>query len=484
MGVLAMIGAGGATYGVYAYSSSSSNPTPDPPKTTVGKPPPYDPCTAGPRPAPLAEYRATRIPLSKNHGSAIDLDVRDMDRDGIPDIVVARGGFDPGDDGVLTVIYGPHDHVSADCATGLHDVTAARVVDSLTHGPLGRMRVGDVDGDGCDDVVVGNFAGGVELFRGEKRDGGRCELGRTAAHLPLESTRDPRANGKSTVGVAAVELEDLDEDGDLDLALARINLGAGGEDAVQQVYWNEGGRFTGAPWESSETIRGAFSVRAVRLTGHAPDVIFGMNHLCPKDAPTEQIGGWGAHHVNHGGGRLDPDPIALRHDGDPGAAASPAVVDLRVLGSAAPPRLLVASSHHQCASVACGALARLRVYERSDGGMAPTPRFASSLMGDWLPAGVGDLDDDGADDVAAGLACGRRNQNMEPGFLVVYQSREAETDGARSFDYADGIIRATTIADVDAPDAGSTRREIVFGTRGGASTNDGAVVILTRCSSH
>ncbi len=149
----------------------------------------------------------------------------DLDGDGYDDLVVSAGSqsFDEQVDGV-SVLYGS--------ATGL---TAARAVTldntSAYEQPAGRLdtfgsslAVGDITGDGIDDLAVaghrgemGHQVGGVAVFRG--RAGGL----RTVADETYQGSSPALASGgwEYFPGfAAAVALGDYDADGHADLALS------------------------------------------------------------------------------------------------------------------------------------------------------------------------------------------------------------------------------------------------------------------------
>ena len=137
------------------------------------------------------------------------VDVGDVDADGSPDIVVARGG------GIALFVNDGHGWFT-DASGGLPAMT-------LTHV---RVQLGDVDGDRDLDLVATNFYGKLALFR---NDGKGRFADATATHLPSGAPTNQ-------LGYEPI-LADLDHDGDLDLYVA---TSAGSFDGKDHVLMNDG----------------------------------------------------------------------------------------------------------------------------------------------------------------------------------------------------------------------------------------------------
>jgi hypothetical protein len=447
---------------------------------------PTDPCDMA-RPPDLKGYVASVIPAIDGKGAPIDLAVLDVDLDGHRDIVVSRGGLDTApirEQGVIEVLFGPHVRPNDACNTTVIGSAQGRRWASGALEAYGKMAIGDIDGNGCPDIVVGKFSGGVDVFSGSKAFNGTCRLPTRATPLVVASPRDHDPGfPKGAVGVAAVQLVDLDGDDKLDLVVARYHREYELRGVVQQVYWNHGGTkpfSRDAVWESAEGVTAAMNVLAIDVDGDSrTDVLFGTRALW--NASGAATTGWGVWYKGGPGRSLaTTGQILRRPGGDADPLKTPMVVDIEALSRSKPASVLVSSSLHWCNGFpTCEAAAKLEVYEWGGTDMHRTTRFAKEAPGNWLPASVGSLDNDPrATDVAVGFGCGKANQS--PGHLRVYRSG---TDQVAAFGYRDHLIRAVAIDDL----RGGTSSirgdgEIIFGSVSTRPANTGAITILFRCN--
>lgn len=448
---------------------------------------PNDPCDVARLPN-LEGYVASVITPRVGRGAPIDIAVIDVDLDGHQDIVVSRGGLDTApvrEQGVMEVLYGPHVRPKAACNTTIEmgaDAPVRRWESSAIEA-YGKMAIGDVDDNGCPDIVVGKFTGGIDVFFGTKTLKGTCRLDGRPTSLSVTSARDATGSfPRGTVGVAAVQLVDLDGDSLLDLVVARYHRDYGLRGVVQQVYWNEGGTkpfSDSAVWESKEGITAAMSVLAVDVDGDdRTDVLFGTRAVWNESGMATTA--WGVWYRGGPGRSLSTTGQALRRtEGDADPLKSPMVVDMKTASRVKPARVLVSSSLHWCNGFpTCEKAAKLEVYEWSGDEMQRTTRFAGETPGNWLPASVGSLDNNPNDsDVAVGFGCGKANQS--PGHLRVYRG----SDRGAAYGYRDHLIRAVTIADLrGGTSAVRGDGEIIFGSISTNSSNTGAITILFRCN--
>ncbi|MBL8898883.1 MAG: VCBS repeat-containing protein [Planctomycetes bacterium] len=167
----------------------------------------------------FSDATAQLLPTRSDAANGIALG--DLDSDGDLDLYIANGGATPQDALLLN-----------DGTGRFRDVTSAQLPSELDLAQ--SMALGDVDGDGALDIVIGlprgNPAKRNVLYR---NDGTGRFSDRSAQSLPLESeeTRE-------------VLLADLDRDGDLDLLCGNGQQLNGEPD---RLLWNDGaGRFTHA----------------------------------------------------------------------------------------------------------------------------------------------------------------------------------------------------------------------------------------------
>lgn len=168
--------------------------------------------------------------VSSDRGVATGAALVDLDGDGFDELVASYGNdIEPGP----LVVY--------DNAGGR--LLPTPVWRSEAEGYHAHVAVGDVDGDGDPDLVVSRYlgdagwgsAGGVDLYR---NDGGQ-----------LAPRPDWRLEGVSSFSCA---LGDVDRDGDLDLAVAAGEAYQGGPEESLLLDNPGDGRFTQAPaWRSA-----------------------------------------------------------------------------------------------------------------------------------------------------------------------------------------------------------------------------------------
>ncbi|MBK8975212.1 MAG: VCBS repeat-containing protein [Planctomycetes bacterium] len=173
----------------------------------------------------FADATATRLPIDADRTAG--LAVGDVDGDGDPDLVLGNRGTQP------TRLYlndgnGVFVDVTATCLPADSDDTW-------------DLRLGDVDGDGDLDLVIGNYRDQNRLYA---NDGAGHFTDVTAARLPADLDR-----------THSIGLADVDGDGDLDLAV--------GNSGADRLYLNDGsGTFSDQsqrlPVQSDDTAAMAF----------------------------------------------------------------------------------------------------------------------------------------------------------------------------------------------------------------------------------
>lgn len=112
------------------------------------------------------------------------------------------------------------------------------------------IKMGDLDGDGDKDMVVGNEDGNKLYLN----NGSGFFVDSTASRLPLTGTEETRK----------VTLDDVDEDGDLDIYFANVDFGPATGSRQDRLLFNNGlGVFTDEtpariPFDNQHTLEGLF----------------------------------------------------------------------------------------------------------------------------------------------------------------------------------------------------------------------------------
>ncbi|WP_257657329.1 FG-GAP repeat domain-containing protein [Parapedobacter lycopersici] len=207
------------------------------------------------------DVTATHVPADPD-AHALDAALADVDNDGDLDVILAleaapnrlyindgngvltwkKGAFtevshdmehiriaDMDNDGILDCIFVAEDDQNHEYYLGNSDGTFRDVSDRLPAKSEGNgLDVGDVDGDGLPDIVVGNSGAAAQNFlwiNDPDRPG--YFIDRTKTHLPAVEDQ-----------TQSIKLADLDGDGDLDMVI-------GNEVPPNRLLLNDGqGRFT------------------------------------------------------------------------------------------------------------------------------------------------------------------------------------------------------------------------------------------------
>lgn len=273
----------------------------------------------------------------------------------------------------------------------------------------GHLAVGDVDGDGWEDVAVSVFlgAGGfgskgrVKLYR---------NLGGALESLPSWSSSDRFYSFSCALG-------DADADGDLDLAVAVGEPYYGGPD-VNRIYFNAGGALAAAPgWTSAHP-------------GHALDCAFG-DADGDGDLDLAFCGAGGPNRIHYqSGGAIAAASGWSSTDNNSQNGNSLCFGDADGDG-----RLdLAVSDNDQLA----GGLGRFKLYRTNGGPLATTPSW--SVGGGMVSAvAFGDLHRDGFPDLAGGIwfAGSRVYLNDAGGFPAAYSWRGAANSTVEALAFGD-----------------------------------------------
>ena len=162
-------------------------------------------------------------------GSA--LGAGDLDGDGYPDLVVAGTTFCPAAPDAIIVYRGSHDGLSQ---------TPTQVITGPAAADFGHaVAVGDVDGDGLADVIVGAphdrvdgvRAGAIYVYRGSP----------TGLSTTPTRTANPRVRRGADFGVSVAVIGDMDGDGIAELAVGAVDTTYDTHDAGA-VYLFTGGK--------------------------------------------------------------------------------------------------------------------------------------------------------------------------------------------------------------------------------------------------
>lgn len=285
----------------------------------------------------------------------------DLDRDGWLDLVVANGN---------DIRRQPVEVYYNDGAGNYPSTPQWTSGDVDYHG---HLTIGDVDGDGWEDVAVSVFLGPTG-FGSKGRVKSYRNLGGTLESLPSWSCSDRYYTFACAFG-------DADSDGDLDLAVAVGEPYYGGPD-VSRIYYNAGGALATAPgWTSAHP-------------GHALDCAFG-DADGDGDLDLAFCGAGGPNRIHYqSGGSIGASSGWNSSDNASQNGNSLVFGDADGDG-----RLdLAVSDNDQLA----GGLGRFKIYATQGGALATTPSW-SAYGGMVSAVAFGDLHRDGFPDLLGGI---------------------------------------------------------------------------------
>ncbi len=326
----------------------------------------------------FTDATAQRMPAVRHHSSGVVAD--DVDRDGDIDLVFAgSAGCSPclGDP---TLLY-------------LNDGTGTFRDASSTHLPPNKpvtfaLAIGDVDGDGDLDLVLGN---GYSAWNGSAYTGGQdfLYLNDGTGHFRDATASLPNDNAQSF----SVILVDIDRDGDLDIVLAGGDNTTPTPSPISTLYRNDGrGRFTDVTATHMPRLLTTAAV-AYDVDGDGdPDLVVGLWSIA-------SVNEWPRLLLNDGTGRFAEAPAGRMPIGRSCVAASPLALD--DLDGDRDPDLLLASFNQP-----------LRLLTNAGAGRftdTDPPRFPACAQPRAFAAG--DVDGDGIVDVAIGASSFFFSQN-------------------------------------------------------------------------
>ena len=375
-------------------------------------------------PAPLPAYRdatATNVPIAPDlHG--LDAAVADVDGDGDLDVAIAvemglsrlylndgtgkltwkQGVFgwlehdnehvrfaDLDKDGHVDVVFASEEDQRNQIFLGDGKANFRDVSDRLPHQSQGNgLEIGDVNGDGLPDIVIGNTDEPprlnpgpvpnphISLFLNDPRNPGHF----------IDASANVPASARNTQGIA---LADLDKDGDLDMVLAN-------QDPPNVLLFNDGkGKFTDV--SDRMELKVPLETREVHVfdangDGHLDFAFFNLSSNAgrwDKDPQTRLL-------INDGKGRWK-DETATRFPPHQWSSWAAKVVDFNYDGA---PDLLVGS-------IAVPGLGPrpLRAWKNDGKGHftdVTESTLPPTMVGRNWSMGSGDLDGDGKTDVVVG----------------------------------------------------------------------------------
>ncbi len=268
------------------------------------------------------------------------------------------------------------------------DATAASL-------PVGAQRttavaIGDVDGDGDNDIVCGNSrylgAGApTQQNRLYINDGSGVFADVTATQLPADSD-----------DTLSIVLGDLDGDGDLDIVCGNSDLNGAGTDNQNRVYRNDGaGSFVDVttaaiPLNAQDTV--AVALADVDGNG-ALDIVCGNSDFSGSTAAQRQ----NRLYLNDGSGSFT-DETATRLPVDVACTEAIRIDDVDSDGD-----LDIVTGNSDVFVLGCPRQDTLSLNDGTGVFQDATMQMVRQNV-DTMTVGVGDLDGDGAPDLVAGFA--------------------------------------------------------------------------------